>query len=162
MMKKNTFPLLSYADIFPVRPLFNHIENYQYIVFAGLIFMELTLDHILQQQFIHLAHMVKTNEITKKHIVISMVLPNTEVSKLDNIMVGDKVSKINNIKVNTIEDVAQALVQAIRKNNKEFLSIEVNNQTTALLDLNNVIQQEDKLSEILNYPLSFVYQYYTQ
>ena len=72
--------LKSFSSIYPIRQLFTHIEKIDYEVFAGLVVMNLNLDHIFKS-FPHLSYLVFHKKIYNPVIVITHIFENSDISK---------------------------------------------------------------------------------
>lgn len=157
----NKITLKTFPDIYPIRQVFPHVEKIDYEVFAGLVVMNLNLDHIIQN-FHHLIHLIVNEEIYEPYIIISHIFKNSKIGEYNTINTGSLLDKVNNIKVRTLTQYREAMKKYISKNNKNYIVMETLNRDKVILNLDEVIEYEKKLISQYGYSTSISYNFYNK
>jgi S1-C subfamily serine protease len=141
---------------FIIREKFPQYEKVDFQIFAGCIFMELTINHLMMgDQFAKYSEFLSLNKNrTKDIIIVSHIYPNNSISKLNSIRATDNIVKINNKKVNTIQGIRKAIMKPLVKNGDKYIKIENSEGNVAYLNLKEVIKEDLEFSKIYHYPLS--------
>ncbi len=158
--KKIVFNLKSQDEIYPVIKLFPNISKIDYEVFAGIIVMNLTINHLLMDEFSNLVYLIDNKEIFKPQLVITHIFPNSKIGEYDSIQPQSLVESINGIKVRTLEEFRSAIKKPILKNKKYYITIQTSNNDQVILNLKELLDKEDELSKIYNYKQSNIYNFY--
>ena len=158
-IRSHTFNLKTYDEIYPIKKIFPYIDKIDYEIFAGMVVMDLTLNHLLMPQFMQLVHIVNNGKIFKPQLVISHIFPNSKIAEYNTIAPYSLISKINNIKVNSLKDFRKAIKKPIIKNNNYFIIIETDDKNKVILNTRELIEQEKKLSRDYNYDNSSIIDY---
>ena len=155
--KTINYQLQSSKDIFRIIEKYPYFEDIPYLVFGGLVLVELTLNHIVQ--FIDkLPYLSKyTNLINRDEpaIIITNIFPGSKLNQLNVLNNGDILTKINNININTIEEC----INIIKKNvyNDSIIKYETHSSSIAIVSLDTILKEEEILSQNFHYPLSDIY-----
>ncbi len=135
-----------------------------YDVFGGMVFVELTFDHLIKlDNFIKgdstaakllSPYRLAAEKLFEPRLMITATFPETEVGKA-NLFGGDCiVSKINGIPVQTIAQFRDAVLNA---ENPQYLVVETEGGSMVALDMRTVCMQEPYLAANNNYPISPLY-----
>jgi S1-C subfamily serine protease len=144
-------------------------EPIDYEIFAGLILMKLTLNHIYgslknksisKEQFYYLKQYIEPVNRAISVIIISCVLPGSNISTMDIIFSGDIVEKINGKTITTLTDVRNALRNPINVDAKPYMIIKTTIGTIACISYKKIIQDEIFLSDKYKYPISKIYSFF--
>ena len=95
------------SDIFRIRFHYFLLEPLLYDIFAGICVSPFTLNHVFNIP--KLQRFIQGKRKYKKHLLIVHKFPDTAVSKVNSLQIGDFIKSINNIKVKTIDDLRQLL-----------------------------------------------------
>jgi serine protease Do len=152
----------------PVKFVYPVFEEVPYFILGGIVFMNFSLNHALnisgQQLGTHnyqmIEYITKKEELLKPKLYVSFVFPNSKVNILNNIQRNDFIKKINNINVNSVHDLSNALKKPIVINSKEYIKIEGINDKSMLLSISDIIQQDLIFSNIYHYPLNDFHEKY--
>ena len=158
-IKKHKFNLKTYDEIYPIKKIFPYIDKVDYEIFAGMIVMDLTLNHLMMPQFIHLTNLINTGEIFKPQLVITHIFPNSKIAEYNTIAPYSLVTRVNNKIVNSLEKFRQAIKKPIKKNNNYYIIIETMDKNKVILNTKELIKQEKKLSKDYNYENSSIIDY---
>lgn len=136
-----------------IRLLYPMYEKVDYMIFGGMIFMNLSLNHIKNnpEKFIKYINPVEQQE---SKLLCTFVLPNTPMFILKNIEKGDIIKKINDHEVKDLDDLKKRLNKPINHKKKEYIKIETENGKISMMDLNKSIIQDKIFSDIYKYDLS--------
>jgi hypothetical protein len=159
---KITFEDIDYYKLNMKHPPF---ENINYEIFGGLIFMDLTINHLINledsnvsiKNIINLKNYIKRRKRFKNRIILANILGESLINKNNVLKKGDIIKRINNIKVRTIEDVKKALEQPIVKNNNKYLTIKTKDSIFFIADINDLFKNEQIISKRYKYKLSDIY-----
>jgi len=122
-LKTMIFKKLKLSDIsfYPIRYFYPPFEKIDYVIFAGMILMNLTMNHV--DIFDDLNQYYKSNNRTKSKIILTKVLPGSFLKRNMILYAGDIITEINNLAVNKIEDIKYALKKPIKLNNEKYLKV---------------------------------------
>tara|TARA_B110000208_G_C11800320_1_gene441766 strand:- start:6147 stop:7520 length:1374 start_codon:yes stop_codon:yes gene_type:complete len=143
-MKTLTFNLKNKNEISSIKTLFPYINKIDYEIFAGIILMDLTWNHLSMPEYTPLLYQIKNKEIFDKQLVITHIYPNSKIAEYNLIKVYSIITKVNGIKTNS--------VKAFRKNIKKFKKkhyaiIETINDNTLLISKKEIILENKKISD---------------
>jgi S1-C subfamily serine protease len=153
-LKKIKIKLTPYIE--PIRIMFPIFENIEYFILGGTIFMNLSINHIINnKKIIKLScSLINEESLLKPKIIVSFIAPNSKISILNNIKEYDFIQKINDIEVNDINELKNALNKFIIINNEKYIKIEEENGKSILILLKDILKEDISLSELYKYPLS--------
>jgi len=154
------FSLKTYEEIYPIKSIFPHLDKIDYEVFAGLIVMDLTLNHLFMPEFNNLLYLVENEQIAKPQLVITHIFPNSKISQYDTIPNYTLVKFINDIPVSTLSEFREAIKKPIVKNKKSFITVETSNKNRVILNLDEILEEEDELINLFNYKPSKLFSYF--
>jgi hypothetical protein len=154
------FSLKTYEEIYPIKSIFPHLDKIEYEVFAGLIVMDLTLNHLFMPEFSNLLYLVENEQIAKPQLVITHIFPNSKISQYDTIPNYTLVKFINNIPVSTLDEFREAIKKPIVKNKKSFITVETSNKNKVILNLDEILEEEDELIQLFKYTPSKLLGYF--
>jgi hypothetical protein len=153
-LKKIKVKLTPYIE--PIRMMFPIFEKIEYFILGGIIFMNLSINHIINnKEIIKLkCSLIDEDFLLKPKIIISFIAPNSKISILNNIKEYDFIKKINDIEVNNINELKNVLNKFIIINNKKYIKIEEENGKSILILLKDILNEDISLSELYKYPFS--------
>lgn len=159
-MKKKTITLKPYDEVYPIKKLFLPVDKLDYEVFGGMIFMDLTLNHLSSYQFRDLTSLFSGYNIFKPQLVVSYIFQNSKVSQYNSFSPYTVITNVNNLETNTLEKFRENVKKTITKNKKEFILIENHNNESVLLNLNEIIKDDKKLIKDYAYDNTSINQYF--
>ena len=148
-----------------IREMFPVFEKIPYLIIAGMVFMNFSENNLgaLDKPTVELLYTWKNrNDHKKSKIFISFILPNTNANILNNIKTNEFIEKINNINVNSLNDMKKALLKPIIINNKEFIRFDTSNYSSYIIGINEIIKEDLNFSKIYNYPLNDFHKKYME
>lgn len=140
-----------------IRKFYPSYEEIDYEVFAGMVIMPLTLNHIhaLMNVAPGLAKYADMH-VQEPTLVITHIFPNSQLYRTRTITVGATLNEINGMPVHTMQDLRNAM----GKENK-FLTIKASDNVLratehifVALPFDKILQEEQKLAYDYKYPLS--------
>ncbi len=131
-------------------PLFEKVD---YEIIGGMIFMNLSLNHIKENPEKYIKYL-NPDEQQESKLICSFIFPNTPMFILNNINKGDIIKKINGQKVSNLKEFRKALEKPIKSNKIEYLELENEDNKIAMLDLNKSLIQDMVFSDIYKFNLS--------
>lgn len=143
--------VLACHDLLPVREFFPEFEIIDYESIAGIVVMQLSLNHVglledKKPQFS--AYRQRCNQYQSR-LVITQVFQNSLTQQARVLHVGDVIQLINNKPVQTLADFRQA---ALLDNN--FFALKTEEGKCMVLALENIVNEEDALAAQYFYPVS--------
>ena len=130
-----------------IKLYYRKYDKIDYVIFGGLIVMELTGNH-LQELFSmeisrkmadYLSLYAHLKNKYEKVLIITQLFPGSNINKLESLHQGDIICKVNNIKVKTLDEYRNALLQVKELNNKKYIKFEskLNTLTMLILEFDN-------------------------
>ncbi len=140
-----------------IRMCYPLYEKIDFMIFSGMIFMNLTLNHIKNnpEKFIKF---LNPSEQQDSKLLCTFVFPNTPMFILKNIEKGDIIKKINNHNVYNLDDLKKNINNPLKHNKKEYIKIETEDGNISMIELNKGIVQDLVFSDIYKYELSEYHQ----
>lgn len=138
-----------------IRIMYPDFESIDYEVIGGMVFMQLTRNHIqiLMKMIPTIIKYEEPKNQAEPVLIISHVMPGSMAQRSRVLSPGTVVSQINGRKVQTLAELREAL-----KKSKEtgFLTLKTSYEIVVALPFNDLLAQETKLSHIYHYPLSSI------
>ncbi len=149
----------SQAELPAVRRIFPGYEDIDYEVFAGMVVMPLSLNHLqlLAQNAPGLTRFGEISNQTKSTLVVTHIFPSSQLYRSRTITVGSTINEVNGMEVHTLADLRTAM----QKGDGVFLSIRASDHVArasdhvfVTLSFDKVLEEEKNLSRDYHYPLS--------
>tara|TARA_R100001163_G_C5068488_1_gene208921 strand:+ start:8742 stop:10163 length:1422 start_codon:yes stop_codon:yes gene_type:complete len=140
----------------PIYIKYPSYEKIDYVVIGGLIVMNLAVNHIPMIKS-NLAKYIDHEERFKPKLVISKVLPGSELAKQEVIKEGQILAHVNDQPVKNLDELNVALLHPLRKGGTYYLKIETEDNEMIMMDLDKLVKNEEKLIEIFKYKPSKIY-----
>jgi serine protease Do len=138
-------------DYYKIRNYYPNHENVEYLIFGGLILMNLSMNHLNEIETLgdNIDKFKKLENQIKPKILVSHVFPGSYMNSLKVISGGDIIKEINGIKVKTIEECIDALKIPLTKTGKTKLRLTILTEDNlfVMLNLKKVLDEEKFLSE---------------
>jgi S1-C subfamily serine protease len=156
-------PIVSAKSIFKIWTYYPPYDEIKYVSFAGVVMMNLTMNHIVMKEFQYLFYNY-VDKLDKNFVIITKVLPST--ARIDNILgEGDVLSEVNGIPIETVEDVQEALKKPIHKMTKGgkvkcYVTFKTSLGKFYCIDLKKAIKEDVQLFQYLNYEPSEATKYF--
>lgn len=156
---KETFKYKPYT--MPIKYIYPRFEKIEYEILGGVMFMDFYINHLslIKKKILssELYRYLNNIDRIKPKVIISYLYPNTDISNLSILEVGDFINEVNNIKINTIEDFRKAILKPKTVNNIKYIIIKTDENEEIVLNLNDIIKNEEDLSKTFKYPITNIY-----
>lgn len=154
--RKDLTLAFEYSQLPPVRSMYPGYEKIDYEVIGGFVIMQLTLNHILllAQYAPELIQYADFKKQVEPMLIITHVLLNSPANRTRVIGTGALLNEINNEKVRTLADFRKAIPKSVNTN---FLTIKTTENVFAVIKLDEIMRDEERLSSTYFYPLSSTY-----
>lgn len=137
----------------PIRVMYPDYEPIPYEIIAGIIFMELTENHLalLLEEAPHLERFERMENKEEAVIIITHIFPGSAAQQLRSLFPGDILKEINGRAVTTLAHLRQALKGGL---DSEFLTLVTENNILAVFSYPEILHDEDRLAKDYGYTLS--------
>tara|TARA_B100000575_G_C23143146_1_gene665918 strand:- start:3409 stop:4815 length:1407 start_codon:yes stop_codon:yes gene_type:complete len=146
--------LSTFNQLYPIRNILPPLYMPDYEVFGGLVVVDLTLNHLLLKPFEKLHYIIRDHKIYKNHLVITHIFPNSTIADYNTIQAISLIKTVNGIVVDSVSKYRTVLKKIIKDKTNKYIIIKTDTEDSVVLDINEVIVQESKLSSLYKYPLS--------
>ncbi len=150
------------SAVLPVRRIFPGYETIDYEVFAGMVIMQLSLNHvkIMAEQVAGLAKYQEPKNQEDPALIITHIFPSSQLNRARTVTPGVIVKEINGERVQTLEQVRAAWKKSIATG---YLTLKIIDTVTrasdnvlVVLPFEKVLQEELLLARHYRYPLSVI------
>ena len=146
---KDTQVVLKDNTFYNIREFYPPFEKIDYIVFSGLVMMNLAKNHF--NIFDSLNNYKSFEKRVNKYLIITKILPGSYIKRNKIFSEGNIIAKINNIPVNNVTSAKEAIRRPIILKGKKFIKFENINNKIFILDLDKVKKEEIFLSRNFYY-----------
>jgi hypothetical protein len=161
--RKNITVAFSQMELPAVRKIYPGYEPLDFEICAGMVVMQLSVNHIqiLGQGAPGLMRFTEMLAQSKPVLVVTHMFPSSQLYRSRTIMVGSTLNDVNGLPVHTLDDLRNALKQGDGK----FLTIRASDHVARVSDnvfvtlpFEKVLQEERQLSLDYRYPISVTMQ----
>lgn len=142
---------LSNNNFYKIDYFYPPIHKVNYIVIAGLVMMNLTMNHI--NLFSSNSDLLAYKDIIKRNlnkVIITSVIPGSKVSTLNIFNPGEIIKSINDTEVENIDEI-----KTILQNNNQFIKIISEQNKYFVITIKNAKAEDEILSKINKYDKFF-------
>lgn len=129
---------LDNTNTYPIRNYFYPIEFPDYEVFGGMILVDLTKKHVLNEEKIReesdfnpLIYYMMKHSVTRGAVYISKIFPDSNINDYESINSGILIISINGYHIYNISDFRKIILALLKKGVKDFI---------ILTDLYNIVK----------------------
>ncbi len=149
-----------YAELPAIRKVYPGYDDIDYEIFAGMVVMQLTLNHIqlIGPQAPGLAIFAEMRRSAEPVLVVTHVFRNSQLYRARTINVGSTLREVNGFAVSTLEDLRKAFKKGM---SSKFLTIRATDNVTRSTDnifvalpLEKVLAEEPLLAKNYIYPIT--------
>lgn len=129
----------------PIRARYPDFEYIDYEVFGGMVFMDLSLNHIpiLISKNPGLGDFMEFENQFDSVVIMTHILPDSEASKTRTLYPGSVIKEINGITVKTLEEFRNAVLESKKTG---YLTLKVDNDVFTVISFTNALRDEERLS----------------
>jgi len=157
--RKEVSVQFSAAELPAIRQVYPWLEEIDYEVFAGMVVMQLTGNHIrgLASQAPGLMYYAEMKNQTEPALLITHIFQTSQLSRVRTLAVGMIINELNGIEVKTLAD----LRRAYKSGDKKCLTIRAmdhfsraTDNILVVLPYEKIMEQEPQLAQLYRYSLS--------
>lgn len=143
-----------------IRKIYPGYEEIDYEVFAGMVVMQLSLNHIhiMEKMVPGLVKFVEMKHQNEPVLVITHMFADSQIYRTRTLTPGATINEINGIKVTTLTELRDALKKSVQE---KFLTIKasdnlmrVSDNLLVVLPWEKILDEEPTLARDYHYPLS--------
>ncbi len=143
-----------------IREIYPGYEEIDYEVFAGMVIMPLSLNHLplLGNRAPGLAKYLENKNQEEPVLIITHIFPNCQLYRSRSLPIGCTLNEVNGMKVQTLADFREAIKNG---SNNKFLTFRASDNVTrksesllVVLPWNKVVEEEPRLARDFRYPLT--------
>lgn len=152
---------IDHSDVTPIRKFYPWHETVEYEVFAGMVIMPLTINHmqLMADAVPGLLNYMIPNHQTAPVLVVTHIFPNSEIARLRTVSPGFTITEVNGTQVQTIDELRDALRESIETNQLVMRFADQMSQASSripvVLPFDEVLDETIELSKMYHYPLSW-------
>ena len=153
------------SELPAIRKVYPGYEKIDYEVFAGMVIMQLTINHIhiMEKMVPGLVKFAEMKNQSEPVIVITHIFADSQLFRTRIVTPGSTINEINGIKVNTLDQVREILKNSVYD---KFLTIKasdnlmrVSDNLLVVLPWERLLEEEPILAQDYYYPLSDTIKY---
>jgi len=156
---------LGQMELPQIRLYYKNYDTIDYVIFGGMIVMELTGNHLnalfnmelSRKMADHLSLYAHLKNKYEKVLIITQLFPGCHLNKVESLHQGDILTAVNNDKVNTLDEYRKALMKVKEINGKYYIKYETKLNTLAVCNLATLLAEEQFLSENFKYDIDPIF-----
>jgi serine protease Do len=159
--KKELTAKFSQVSMPAIREIYPGYEEVDYEVFAGMVIMELTLNHIsllVKKGVSGLSKYAEMKNQIDPVLIVTHIFPTSQIYRARTLHLGATINEINGIEVHTLKDLRDALKDNI---SSKFVTLRISDNITRASDnilialpFDKILAEESRLSHDYKYPIS--------
>ena len=148
-----------------VRKVYPGYEDIDYEVFAGMVVMQLTLNHIhiMEKMVPGLVKFAEMKNQSEPSLLITHIFADSQLFRTRTFTPGSTINEVNGVKVATLTQLRQVLKESIHE---KFLTVKASDNLTRVSDnllvvlpWDKILEEEQTLAYDYHYPLSATMKY---
>jgi S1-C subfamily serine protease len=140
--------------LFGIREYFPFIDTIPYEIVGGIVFMDLSINHITDEKFIFLSYLILQNKLDQPRLLISHIFPDSANLHYNIISAGNLVNKINDNPVSSVQDLRSSMMHPIFYQQEAYFKIETDDGNVIYLKIPGIIDHDQTLSKKYHFTLS--------
>jgi len=150
----------SQAELPPIRKIYPGYETIDYEVYAGMVVMQLTGNHIqgMKKTIPGLARYAELKNQKHPVLIITHIFPTSELFRTRSVTLGATINEVNGVQVHTLDDFRKVIKDQAHD---KFLTLLLSDNLTMTTDnlfivlpMEKIIAEEMQLSREYHYPIS--------
>lgn len=137
-----------------IRRLYPHYEKIDYEIFGGMVFMNLSLNHLDDYYLGGVSRLWKfsqTQNQDQSQLILTHVFPNSPAMDKRILSSGMLIAQVNGMNVSNIEELRKAIAES---KDQKYIRLKTSEGEFAVFDIKNLLESEDWLSETFQYKQS--------
>lgn len=148
------------SEVPAIRRIYPGYEEIDYEVFAGMVVMELSLNHInlLGPNAPGLARFAELKQQGQTTLVVTHIFPTSQIARERTLAIGATLNEVNGMEVHTLADFRNTITQ---HGHDKYLTLRVSDNVTRATDnvfisvaLEKILDEELQLANDYHYPVS--------
>lgn len=158
--RKDLSVKFSQAGLPPITKIYPGYEPVDYEVFAGMVVMQLTINHIqgMRKSIQGLARYAEMKNQKHPVLLVTHIFPTSELYKTRSVTMGATLNEVNGVPVQTLQDLRKSLKDHIHNKFLTFMLSDNLTMTTdnvlVVLPTESVVAQESQLACDYHYPMT--------
>jgi serine protease Do len=158
--RKEVTTTFKHMDLMPIRKVYPNFEDIDYETFAGMVIMELTINHVaaLANKAPALANFADIKNQSEPVLIVTHVFPTSYVARTRTLSAGTTINEVNGQIVHSLEDFRKAVKKSV---DTGFLTLRVSDNIMHISDhvfivlpFDRVIGEEQQLAFDYRYPFT--------
>lgn len=143
--------VFAHSDLLPIRKKYPDFESIDYEICAGMVFMELTLNHVAQfeENNPRLGRFLFQEHVYKPKIILTHIFSGSSAYEARVASPGDIITEINGHKVTTLDELRHAILT-----NTTYLTVKTEERRLMVLDIAHIIKEEPLAAQRYHYQIS--------
>ncbi len=143
----------NFSELLPVHQIFPGYDAIDYEIFGGMVVQKLTINHIplLIASAQGLVKYTEFENEKKPALVVTHIIPNSQVDRLEMFRPGFIIKEINGQVVGTLDDFRKAVKEGI---SKSLMTFKCSDDAFFVLSVRKALKDENTLSTTYGYPIS--------
>lgn len=148
------------AELPPIARIYPGYESIDYEIFAGMVIMQLTANHIqgMSKNIPGLARFAEMKNQKHPVLIITHIFPSSELYKLRVLHIGSTINEVNGVPVHTLADLRKVLKEYAHSKFLSILAADNLTMTTdnifAVIPMDVITAQEAILARDYYYPMT--------
>lgn len=141
------------SELLPVHKFFPGYDPIEYEIFGGMLLQPLRLNHlpILINNAPSLAKYMEFENQTKPALIVTHIVPNSQVQRLELLREGSVIAEVNGKEVTNLAQLRDELKKSVTK---EFITFKTTDGVFFVVSPAKILADEEKLAATYQYPLS--------
>lgn len=140
--------------VVPIRDCFPHIEQVDYEIYGGMVFMNLSMDHLMMDRYIYLSHYIMENRLDEPRVILTHIFPDSEVVPFAVLQPGNIIKTVNGKRIRTLDDIRSAFAEPVTRHDSKYLYLRTNTKQVLYRKLDNIFKEDLKISKSYQFDLS--------
>jgi serine protease Do len=158
--RKEVTATFEQMDLMPIRKVYPNFEDIDYETCAGMVIMELTVNHIaaLANKAPALTHFADIKNQSESVLIVTHVFPTSYIARTRTLAEGTTINEVNGQQVHSLQDFRRAVKKSV---NTGFLTLRVSDNIMHISDhvfivlpFDRVIGEEQQLAFDYKYPFT--------
>lgn len=130
---------------YPIHEKFPSFEKIDYLIYGGMILMDLTSNHLNELDMINKSNVKFLDDKSTNKIIVTNILIESIVHELKIFKSGTIIKKVNDIEVSTLKDFKKAIKKDSCKNH---IKIQDNNNKFVILNKKDIEKNDKSIKKI--------------
>lgn len=140
--------------VLKIRKYTPYFDTINYEMFGSMIFMDFSLNHLKIPKFLPLSYLLFTDQFDVGRVIITHIFTESQNMKTGIVTPGQIVTRVNNIPVNSVQELRSAFLQPIHQNKGFYLKLETYTGSIIYIEMQSLIRQDTIISQQYQFQLT--------